>query len=182
MRFIGVIILILSFVFSVIIAGGIGGLFGLISLSSIVIAVGSPVGAFFITSGTGFKKAVRCVFTRTGSTTELYLGLKALHTARTATLVNGFVLFFAGVLSMLRYILDKGSMGPGMSVAILGPFWAIIIAYFVLLPLYSNIEDVLRNNDTSFQELDYTVTDLAITAAVFCSTGLPFFLLIYLPH
>ena len=82
-------------------------------------------------------------------------------------LAAAFVLVGAGTIAVLANVDDTAAIGPGLALALLGLFWGISVAYFVLLPLEAGVERRLMASGETVKARGEDGPDLLMVGVVF---------------
>ena len=75
---------------------------------------------------------------------------------------------------MLANLDDPDVLGPGMALNLIGFFYAVFLAYFILLPLQTGMERRLAEQGGAKMAPAETALDLLVAAGAFVFTAVPF--------
>ena len=83
------------------------------------------------------------------------VGIRVLRTARFGALAGGFFALVGGLIMVMKDIDEPSALIPSLQMAQRGLFWALILGYFVLLPLQTRLEHQLVHLDrkVTFSEM-----------------------------
>ena len=69
--------------------------------------------------------------------------------ARFYSLDAGGIGTFIGLIIMLKNMDDPAAIGPGMAIAILTIFYALVLSFAIFLPLQSRLENRIQEQNAS---------------------------------
>jgi len=159
MRIIGFIVIVIVTVLGMYMGGGV---MPIIDPGAILIVLGTAIGGFLMSAGPRVGAALGSAFSKAASEDDLRDGIRAFRMGRLGALTGGFFAMGAGALMALSNFSDAGAMGPGMALMVLGLFWGVFAAYFVLRPLQAGIERRLMAVGETAEIPSETALDLLV--------------------
>ena len=139
-----------------------GGVMPFLDPGAILIVLGTAIGGFLMSAGPRTGTALGSAFSKAASEDDLRDGIRAFRMGQLGALTGGFFAMGVGTLMVLSNFDDAGAMGPGMALMVLGLFWAVFAAYFVLRPLQVGIERRLMAADETAEISSETALDLLV--------------------
>jgi len=143
-----------------------GELASFIDIGAIALVVGLTLGGFLMSAGRHTGKAVCAAFGGCELEEELQVGRRATCTARLCALGGGLFTACSGVMMVVASRGRPGSIGPGMALALLGLFWAVFLAYFILRPLQAGVERRLAESGATDVSHSEAPLDLLVLVGV----------------
>ena len=142
-----------------------GDLKSFIDWGAMLVILAALIGALLMSGSTKVGIAIGGAFG--GSSESLQTSRRVLRAARRAVLAAAFVLVGAGTIAVLANVDDTAAIGPGLALALLGLFWGISVAYFVLLPLEAGVERRLMASGETVKARGEDGPDLLMVGVVF---------------
>lgn len=119
-----------------------GNLMSFIDVPTFVVVVGLAAWSLLVTNlKPGSRRALNAAL-GTGQATEsdLQAGFRLVRAVRVGALAGGGLAATAGLIRMLTHLDEPAQIGPGMAMLLLGLLYAVLLAYFILLPLQAGVE------------------------------------------
>ena len=162
-----------------IISVAIGDIRLVLSADSFLIVLGTALGGGLMAAGSQAGVAFGTLFASKSEFSSLIVGIRVLRTARFGALVGGFFALVGGLIMVMNHIDEPSALIPSLQMAQRGLFWALILGYFVLLPLQTRLEHKLVHLDrnVTFSEMPL---DLLVLIGGFAFSGVFLALVNYL--
>ena len=136
----------------------------LINPPVILVVLGTMIGGFLMSAGPRTGVALKATFSKKATHDHLRVGLRTFRTARYCALTGAVFAVGISIIIMLANLDDPTMLGPAAATALLGPFYAVFFAYYVLLPLQTRIECRLAEAGKPKITLPETPLDLLVFA------------------
>ncbi len=139
---------------------GMGDLATFIDISAACLIFVGTLGIVLVGGG-DIAKMFGTVFSSAATPDDLRTGSSGWQLARRAGLITGAAAAIAGLIIMLKGLDDPAAIGPGMALALLGIFYAMVLGYGICLPLQ------VRLADRAGESIDNTLTTEATLVFLF---------------
>ena len=137
MRVLGFIIVLVIIVMGIYNGGDLGSF---IDTAAILVILAALIGGLLMSGGGKTGAAIGCALSGETSAERLQTGRKILAAARKTVQAAAFILVGVGTIAVLKEGGEVAAIGPGLALALLGLFWGMFVAYFILMPLEAGIE------------------------------------------
>ena len=111
-----------------------------LDISSLSIALLGALGMLLL-GGSNIPVMFKAVFSGDATPEELRAGISGWQRARACLLAAGVTCVLIGLIIILKNIGDPALIGPGMALALLGSFYALVLGFGICLPLQARLED-----------------------------------------
>lgn len=164
MRVIGFVAIVVIILLGVYNGGDLGPF---LDAGAMLVVLAGLVGGVLMSGGPETWAGISCAFSGEAAPERLQTGKQVYHSARRAVQAAAIFLVAAGVIAVLTNADDVGAIGPGLALVLLGLFWGIFVAYFVLLPLEAGIERRLLSGGHACETVGEDGLDLLTVGVVF---------------
>ena len=136
-----------------------------IDIPTFLVVVGLTAWSLLLSGlGRGWQEGLRALLSPERSSEEaLRTGLALVRSGRSGALAGGGLAAVFGLIRILRHLQEPAIIGPGMAMLLLGLFYAVVLAYFILLPLQAGAEKRLAAQGV-YEAVPLTMADLTILA------------------
>ena len=117
-----------------------------IDIPCIIMTVGIGLGGLLL-SGNKIGKMFVAIFSSSASKEEIESAAIGWRLARQLFIASGAIGTVIGFILILNNLDDPAAIGPGAAIALIAPFYGLILGYGICLPLQYKLEERARNTD-----------------------------------